>query len=87
MQATEGNGGPGIVLARDPVERPSSIPRGEHRIVGHITPSEEGERVTYVRQVDDFDVTYHDIQVMSHYSGYIYVFVTPHDVVTWAKRG
>lgn len=86
MKATEGNGGPGLVLARDPVERPAIIPRGEHRIVGRIAPSDEGERVTYTRQVDGFDVTYHDIQVTSHYSGYIYVFVTPHDVVTWTKR-
>lgn len=85
MQATEGNGGPGIVLTRDPVERPD-YRRGEYLVPGRFAPSDE-DRITFTREVDGFDVTFHDCQVTSSGHGSISVFVSPHDVVTWAKRG
>lgn len=85
MKATEGNGGPGIILAREPVEAPP-IPRGSMLLPDKLHNVGEDSRVTFNRRSGAFDLTYHDCQVTGCDHGSITVFVSPFDVVTWTKR-
>lgn len=86
MKATEGNGGAPLVLSRAPVERPAEIRRGTFLLPDRSHTVDEDARVTFTKQVPGFDITYHDCQVTGTNLGSIVVFVSPHDVVTWAKR-
>lgn len=86
MKATEGNGGPPIVLSREPVEKPEIV-RGPYwfRENGHEHEFHSDGTVTFTVDGSDFDITYHRTHHNRDAEGYVFVTIAPDTVVTWVR--
>lgn len=86
MKATEGNGGPGIVLGKEPVESPQ-IPRGATLVpLALFDPVPAvGDRITFRWVRGLFALTFHAIEVMALEGSDVRTYVRPSDVVTWDR--